>query len=54
MAEEIADSVSKLRIDEEEDQILGLDIINPNGENTVSLLLMGRLLTERSFNVEAF
>lgn len=54
MAEEIANSVSRLRIDEEEDQILDLETINPNSENQVSLLLIGKLLTERSYNVDAF
>lgn len=54
MAEEIADVVSKLRIDEEEEHVLDLDSLNPNLENPVSLLLVGRLLTDRSFNVEAF
>ena len=54
MAEEITDIVSNLRIDEEEEQILDLDALNSNSEAVVSLLLMGRLLTERSYNVEAF
>lgn len=54
MAEEISDIVSRLRIDTEEDEVLDVEIINPNPSNKVSLLLMGRLLTERSFNVEAF
>lgn len=54
MAEEIANSVSRLRIDEEEDQILDLETINPSSENQVSLLLIGKLLTERSYNVDAF
>ena len=54
MAEEITTFVSNLRLDEEEEQILDFDTINPNYEKTVSLLLIGKLLTERSFNVEAF
>ena len=54
MAEEITTFVSNLRLDEEEEQILDFDTINPNSEKTVSLLLIGKLLTERSFNVEAF
>lgn len=54
MAEEIADIVSNLRIDEEEAQILDLDALNTNSDVGVSLLLMGCLLTERSYNVEAF
>ena len=54
MAEEISNFVSKLRIDDEEDKVLDLVSINPNPENKISLLLLGRLLTERSFNVEAF
>ena len=54
MAEEIANSVSKLRIDDEEDQVLDIESLNPNLENKVSLLLIGKLLTERSYNVDAF
>ena len=54
MAEEITTFVSNLRLDEEEEQILDFDTINPNSEKSVSLLLIGKLLTERSFNVEAF
>lgn len=54
MAEEIIRSVSSLRIDEEEDQILDIANLNPNNENNVSLLLIGKLLTERSYNVDAF
>lgn len=54
MAEEISNFVSNLRIDDEEDQIIDFDTINPNAGSSVSLLLLGRLLTERSFNVDAF
>lgn len=54
MAEEISAFVSNLRIDDEEDQVLDLETVNPNGESIVSLLLLGRLLTERNYNVEAF
>lgn len=54
MAEEISNFVSNLRIDDEEDKVIDLDCINPNPENNVSFPLLGRLLTERSFNVEAF
>ena len=54
MTEEIAESVSRLNIDEEEDEVIDLNTLNPNPENVVSLLLVGRLLTERNFNVEAF
>ena len=54
MAEEISEIVSRLRIDTEEADVLDVEIINPNPENKISLLLLGRLLTERSFNVEAF
>lgn len=54
MAEEIADCVSKLRIDEEEDHVLDLETINPKTENVVFLLLVGRLLTKSNFNVDAF
>ena len=54
MAEEILDCVSKLRIDDEEEEILDLHAINPSEENSVCLLLLGRLLTDRSYNVEAF
>ena len=46
--------MSNLRIDDEEDTVLDLDTINPSTENPVALLLLGRLLTERSFNVDAF
>lgn len=54
MAEEISYIVSKLRIDDEEDEILDLHSINPSEENSVSLLLLGLLLTDRNYNVEAF
>ena len=54
MAEEILNFVCNLRIDDEEDKVLNLDSINPNPENKVSLFLLGCLLTERSFIVEAF
>ena len=54
MAEEIAQFVSKLKIDDEEDLVLDLDSINPNVENKLSLVLFGRLLTERAYNVDAF
>ena len=54
MAEEITTFVSNLKLDEEEEQVLEFDSLNPSIENTVSLLLIGKLLTERSFNVEAF
>lgn len=54
MSEEIREIVSNLRIDVEEEQVLTLESLNPNPENTISLLLVGRLLTERNFNVETF
>lgn len=54
MAEEISDFVSHLRIDDEEDAVIDIKTVNPNNENSVSLLLLGRLLTERSYNVDAF
>ncbi|XP_010682916.1 uncharacterized protein LOC104897677 [Beta vulgaris subsp. vulgaris] len=54
MAEEISRIVSQLTIDDEEDEILDLGALNPSVENKLSLVLFGRLLTERSFNVEAF
>ena len=54
MAEEISDIVSRLRIDTEEEEVIDAALLNPNPVNNVSLLLLGRLLTERSFNVEAF
>lgn len=54
MAEEIANSVSKLKIDDEEDLVLNLNTLNPSVENKFSLVLFGRLLTERSYNSEAF
>lgn len=54
MAEEISDFVSQLRLDDEEEQVLDLETLNPTYENKVSLLLIGRLLTERSYNVDAF
>nr|CCA66053.1 hypothetical protein [Beta vulgaris subsp. vulgaris] len=54
MAEEISEFVSQLRIDDEEDAVLDIESINPNNDNNVALLLLGRLLTVRSYNVEAF
>lgn len=55
MPEEITKICSQLRIDDEEETVLDLEELNPSGESEkVSLLLLGRLLTERSYNVEAF
>lgn len=54
MAGENSEFVSNLYIDDEEDTILHIETINPNSENNVSLLLLGRMLTECSYNVEAF
>nr|CCA66043.1 hypothetical protein [Beta vulgaris subsp. vulgaris] len=54
MAEEILNSVSNLRIDDEEEQVIDIVSLNPNNENNVSLLLIGKLLTERSYNIDAF
>ena len=54
MAEEITDFVANLRIDEEEEQIIDFDFLNPSNENHISLLLIGRLLTECSYNIDAF
>lgn len=55
MAEEITKICSKLRIDDEEDIVLDLEILNPNrDEEKIYLLLRGRILTERSYNIEAF
>lgn len=54
MAEEISRIVSQLTIDDEEDEVLDLGALNPSVENKLSLVLFGRLLTERSYNVEAF
>lgn len=45
MAEELLGTVLTLCIDEEEDQIYDLDAL---------MLLLPRLLTEHSYNVEAF
>lgn len=54
MAEEISDFVSKLRIDDEEECVLDLKTLNATGDKKISLLLLGRILTERTYNVEAF
>ena len=55
MAEEITKFCSQLRIDDEEETVLDLEVLNPSHDSEkVSLLLLGRLLTERSYNVEAF
>ncbi|XP_048502753.1 uncharacterized protein LOC125498566 [Beta vulgaris subsp. vulgaris] len=54
MAEEISNFVSNLRLDDEEDTVLDLDVIDPSVTKPVSLLLVGRLLTDRSYNVDAF
>lgn len=54
MTEEISEFVSKLRTDEEEEQVLDLETLTTNNMNSISLLLLGRLLTERTYNVEAF
>lgn len=55
MAEEIAEFCSKLTIDDEEEVVLDIEATHPNlEENKPSLLLLGRLLTDRSYNVDAF
>lgn len=41
-------------MDEEVDQIIDIVSLNPNNENNLSLLLIGKLLTERSYNVDTF
>ena len=55
MAEEISEICSRLRIDDEEDVVLDLESLNPNPEQTkLSLLLLGRVLTDRNYNLDAF
>ena len=55
MAEEITKFCSQLRINDEEESVLDLEVLNPSHDSEkVSLLLLGRLLTKRSYNVEAF
>lgn len=55
MAEEISNIVSKVTIDEEKEAILDLDTLNPNLENSkLSLVVIGKLLKERYYNIDAF
>lgn len=55
MPEELTQYFSKLRLDDEEETVLDLEILNPNTNgDKLALLLLGRILTERSYNIEAF
>lgn len=55
MAEEIVVNCSKLNIDEEEGDVIEFSEVRLDEDNNkLSLMLMGRLLTERPYNVEAF
>ncbi|KAL2941144.1 Proline--tRNA ligase [Bienertia sinuspersici] len=55
MAEEIAEKCSNLRIQEDEEEIVNLESIEGVEENScLKLSIEGKVLTERSYNFEAF
>lgn len=55
MAEEIISKCSDLTIDDEEGTVIDLGGTKaPEDGNNIDLMLIGRLLTEKSYNVEAF
>lgn len=56
MAEEIATQCATLKLgDDEEDDVVDLREIESNETNdNLSLLLIGKLISDRPFNVEAF
>ncbi|XP_021739451.1 uncharacterized protein LOC110705826 [Chenopodium quinoa] len=55
MDDDIASLCSNLRISEEENTAIDFGDINPsNEEKNLSLMLIGKLLTRRSYNVDAF
>lgn len=55
MDNEIVSQCANLRIDDEDDEIVDLGAVHSNdAKEKFDLLLIGKLLTERSFNVETF
>ncbi|XP_010674813.1 uncharacterized protein LOC104890894 [Beta vulgaris subsp. vulgaris] len=55
MAKNLSIQCSKLRISDEENEIVDLgDVISPEVDDQVSLMLVGCLVTDRPFNLDAF
>ncbi|XP_021775621.1 uncharacterized protein LOC110739484 [Chenopodium quinoa] len=55
MADDLINQCASLKINSEEEEVIDIGEIETNGEELrVSLMLIGRLLTDRGINVEAF
>ncbi|XP_021847415.2 uncharacterized protein [Spinacia oleracea] len=55
MAEEITNRRSTLRLDNDEDEVIDLrTVASDNSKDNFDLLLIGKLVSDRPFNVEAF
>ncbi|XP_021857275.1 uncharacterized protein [Spinacia oleracea] len=54
MGDEIISQYSKLRLEEEEGDVDLGDVVSDDPQDNLDLLLIGRMMTDRPYNVEAF